>query len=119
MKKIIIGFMAISSLLAGCGSRAAGVDLATKPPWVSSYIVGKPTVYYVSTGEKVQSVGKLVVSFNPKIISQGQGGWSSNDTDVNPIKVYAIPGIDLTKAIAVKFAKDGPFIKAVAQSKHP
>ena len=76
-------------------------------------------MYYVSTGEKVQSVGKLVVSFNPKIISQDQGGWSSNDTDVNPIKVYAIPGIDLTKAIAVKFAKDGPFIKTVAQSKHP
>lgn len=114
---LLVGFVLITFFSAtGC---TAQTDVAVKPPWVASYMAGKATVYYVSTGEKVQNTGKRLVSFNPKSTSQGPSGWSSNDTEVNPIQVYAIPGVDVTKAVAVKFAKNGPFIKAVAQSKQP
>jgi hypothetical protein len=88
------------------------------PIWVASYVAGKPSVYYVSTDKKVQNAGKLIASFNPKKLSEGPGGWFSSDTMDNPIEVYTILGIDTTKAVAVKFVKNGPYIKCVVSIKH-
>ncbi|GMA49688.1 hypothetical protein GCM10025857_10450 [Alicyclobacillus contaminans] len=103
MKKIV-EIAVIALLLVGCDKTAQPAP-ATKPPWVASYAVGTPTVYYFSTGEEVQTVGNFIVSFNPKSMSQGPSGWSSDITDINQIEIYAIPGIDVTQAVAVKFSR--------------
>lgn len=90
------------------------------PPVVIHNNVNLP-VYYVLTGEKVNNVGKLITTLKTR-------KWTSKDHWTTPIvgdkiEVRELPGVDPTKAVAIKISPNpyspqpNYYVKAVAESK--
>ena len=121
MKKVIVSLLAVSTFSVGCGqAKEPAVTGPLKPQtWVALYSDTRPTVYYVATSKTVKSVGTLLARFKHVTSSLGPGGWASDVTGNNLVEVHAIPGINMSKAVAIKFTANGLFYEALPQSKKP
>ncbi len=113
MKKFVMAILLFPMLLAGCSQAKINQDIHSgpyRPNWISSYHSGKPTEYYVVTGEKVTKAGEPFYNFS-NALSHGPGGWTS--TDPNAVQLLSIPGVAISKAVAVKL-KNGFCVKATS-----
>lgn len=113
----------ISLLLAGCGRavppKLIPNDAVTHPPktlpydgkyWIS-YTFG-PSVksYYVLSSTKVSKIGRLLYNLhgtNP--VNYAPSYWSTDDR--NAVRVYSIPGVNSSKAVAIGLS-NGVYIEA-------
>lgn len=77
--------------------------------WVDSFGNNQANEYYVLTKTSVSNVGHLIPRVN--LATNGPGGWGASTDQV--VAVYAIPGVDNSKAVAVRL-KDGSYVRANA-----
>jgi hypothetical protein len=119
--------------------KANEITPRSAPPEYVAYSLDHSPVYYVLTKTKVQTVGQSLATIPPQGPTDSfiYNHWSALHIKDSKIEIHKIPGINLSKAVAVKVTpkryripntndyvpkkseiKDY-YVKAIAQKKKP